>query len=343
MRLQRDRQPPRYLGRRDQWRMLALVALFGMVLLCYRSARDPRNWDWFAALSQPPSDESTEDSENLNFTVRPLSISDELRISLATDDPKSLDVDDPTDPSALPPELFNDVHDNQLGTTRPEQDAITTILDKVRTLSSEQLDVEAMKDVVHASLIQDPDNYRGRLITLRGTLWRYGPAARGDPDDSTDDVYEAWMFTSDSGNRPYRWLLVEPVSGVSPGDQLDVEVEVTGYFVKRYAYLTGDGTNVAPMLVGRTMRVVRTAPVALPESDSGLGRLALWFFIVLGLAFAGLLLRFVISDRRYRAGRLHQLADARLDAHPEDIAALEDLETVDPGTMFASQDSHADS
>lgn len=341
MRFSNESHPTRYNNPRDRRKMLLLVVLLGLVWFAFRWAQNPRNWDWFAQMSGvDATGGDVPRLEELDFRVQPDPSEslgpDEFPVELAAADAT---VDVPEDEAEsgveLPAGLLDEMQDNRVGALRKERPAIDYIIEKVRGSRLADLEQASESDVAFTVLMVQTDEHRGRLITLRGTLWRLELFDGGEEDAVDDELYEAWMFTADSGDNPVRLLLTEIPEGLSTGDRLDREVLFTGYFVKRYGYVSEGGQHVAPMLIGKTLRVIR--PAAVPEPGHvrrDLGRYVLIFFTVMASIFGLIIWRFTRSDREFSSSRLQEIADSRLDARSEDLAALGDLETVDPSQAF---------
>ncbi|REK20688.1 MAG: hypothetical protein DWQ41_23865 [Planctomycetota bacterium] len=319
--------------------MLILVVLLGVVWFAYREAQDPRNWELFLRLSGvEPAEEVVPRLEELDFRVRPEPNDSlapgEFRVELAAAEESEIVAESNTG-TDLPEGLLEGMQDNRVGSLRREQPAINHIVEKVRNLSLAELEQASEPDVAFTVLMVQTDEHRGRLITLRGTLWKLQVLAAGETEGTEGDLYEAWMFTPDSGNNPVRLLLTEIPAELQPGDRIDKEVLFTGYFVKRYGYVSQGGQHVAPMLIGKTLRVIQPAAAPPPGRIGGeLGRYAVGFFLVMACIFGLIIWRFTASDREFASGRLREIADSRLDARSEDLAALSELETVDPDRVF---------
>lgn len=328
------------MNRRDRRRVFLMVALLGGVMILFQQVRKPENWHWFSALTEGSSPNAAPSLDEVDFRVRQGNAAreaDELRVELAAGEQSPAREGDATSDTDIrvPEELLEEIEDNRLGALRREQPALEFMLQKARELPEEQLAAAAEQDVAFTVLMLQPEQYRGRIIRLQGTLRRYGLLPRRAPDEDPSPVHEAWLFTPDAGNNPTRVLLAEPNDDIPAGDQLSIRVEVVGYFFKRYGYVTQEGEHVAPMLVGKSLRVIPAPPLPAPERVSrDLGRFALTFFVAIGCVFALMVWRFWASDRRFRRSRLKELADTRLAARHEDLAALQDLPTIDPNQIF---------
>jgi hypothetical protein len=350
VRFQRHETPPPYLNRRDQFRLLALVALAGLVMVAIDLAANPQNWNW---LFNPGG------AGGRNAAHAPVLDEVDFRVKESDHEPlppgvflAEAETDADVVPeagaapvanrTALPAELFENVEDNRLGPLRREQPAIDHIVARLRELSQAELEAAARDDVAFTVLMLHSDDYRGKLLTIDGALWDLRLLQAGDPDDPRDNVYEGWVLTADSGNNPYRVLVTELPPGLQPGKQLDVKVQATGYFFKLYGYAAQSGQHVAPMLIAKTFRTF--PPPAVPPDRIGkeLGRYALGFILIVGGVFAVILWWFSVSDRKFRHSHMQELAEARLDARQEDIAALQELDTLDPHKLFADHEQQTE-
>lgn len=328
------------MNRRDRRRMFMMVLLLGGVIIAFQQVKNPDNWQWFTALSGGEQQPQQPELRELDFRVRPdprPPTPDELRVELAaaevSDIPEVADDELPT--LDIPADVLHPIEDNRMGALRREQPAIQYVLERVRSTSQQELNDAAESDVAFTVLMVRPDDYRGRLVKLRGVLRQYGPLQGLELGDGDSPLYEAWIVTREGGNNPVRVLLTEPVQGIEPGKQLSAEVEVAAYFFKRYGYVTQDGDHVAPMLIGRSLELIPVQPLPNPERVShDLGRFALGFFLVMGCVFGLIVWRFAASDRRFRRSRMQELADARLAARGEDLDALKHVDVIDPQNMF---------
>ncbi len=175
---------------------------------------------------------------------------------------------EPTDgANRLPPAWLAMMQDARLGLTPSEQIGLDRVLQHVRSQAATQLQSAATRQVEFASLHEHPEQYRGQLLEIEGTLWKLSLLAPGAPTRSSQEVYEAWLYTPDADNHPTRVLFTDLPPTLKPGERLNQPVQCAGYFIKRYGYKTPRGTHVAPLFVARTLTpisAVRVAPPAPP-------------------------------------------------------------------------------
>jgi hypothetical protein len=198
--------------------------------------------------------------------------------------------------------LLASVTDNTFGVTAAEKVAYDTLLAKARDLPLIELERNARTDVAFAVLMLEADRYRGEVLTVVGDIRRCQtiPASPAEPP-----TWEAWLFSADSGLNPYRVVLTDLPADVPCGDDLQppLRVRVTGYFFKRYSYATANDFHTAPLLLARTVTVLRQPNSAVPRptrySDS-LTYLAIG--ILASLLAVGVTVELIVR-RRSRRGR----------------------------------------
>lgn len=345
MRLPRSKAP-NYFNPRDRRKLLGLTFLLAMVVIGFGLASDPQNWHW---LTGPAPNEAKNGAKKRAAAktplVKPLA-DDELppdafRLvpgdaektgsprspavskSRAADHPPA-DAPPESYELALPRELLADVQDSSLGIRHKESAAYYALLAKARDIPLSVLERAARTDVSFVALYNDPELYRGQLITLDGELRRFTPLAAGENTENLDTVYEGWLFTEDGGRtNPFRVICTGKPPGLPVGTEVRERVRFTGYFFKRYGYPTQHGLNFAPLLLGKRMRW--TPPAAATGVERGSAPYVLATVVVLGLAFTGVVWWHAVHEKR-----LHQTELQRLREPPrEAIAALEGVETTD--------------
>ena len=176
-------------------------------------------------------------------------------------------------PESIPWEL---IEDNRLGVLRKELPVLNAVLERLQEETEPELRIVAINDVTHRMLMQSPETYRGRVLTLVGVLKRFQKNATAE----APDLFEGWLFTKDSGLEPIRILSLEAPPHLPQGTAISANVEVTGYFFKRYGYSTETTQHIAPMLVART---IHFKPIPRPPDQTPqVMNLLLW--VLLGLS-----------------------------------------------------------
>lgn len=231
----------------------------------------------------------------------------------------------PTFNLRIPPQWLKLVKDSTVGIRRDESPAYYEILAKVHEIPLNVLERAGRKDATFAGLFNDPEDYRGQLITLEGELRRFTQINAGPNDKQLEHLYEGWMFTEDGGrSNPFRIVCTEKPEGMSEGEQVRERVRFTGYFFKRCSYVTPHGLHSTPMLLGHRLRWIRPTHVTTNQHPY----LALYVasgVALLGGAFASVLWWYSRSERQTHATQMQRVLEPGKDA----FASLKNLRATD--------------
>lgn len=339
MRLQPKPSKTPYLNRGDQFRLLAMCSMLFLVLWAFREAANPKTWAWIARSADETAEIDERDLRDISYLIHDetqhLKPDEFIGSVMAEAAPAATEDSLATAANlALDPKLFSPVKDQTIGwRSRDELKSLHFVLDQVRSLSAADMRAAARDDVGFRFLNQEPDKFRGQLIHLTGLLWQLEVFEEGDAELGIAPVYTGWMFTDDSGNKPWMVLLTELPVGLDLGAKLDRPVRVTGYFFKRFGYETaGDQLNVAPLLVAKTFELP-----PLPEVDRKRTNEATLYVVgalVFSLAFLGVIvLLYMRSDRQFAGSRLAELAKADVP-QSLDPDLLKQIQTTDPSAAI---------
>jgi hypothetical protein len=142
-----------------------------------------------------------------------------------------------------------------------------------------------------------------------------------------DQLYEAWIFTPESGKNPYRVVCTSLPSEIPQGEWLEkpIPIRVTGYFLKRCGYSAPNksGFHIAPLLLSKSLQPisVRTSTVM----DLWYAPYVFWFVILVIVLLVFSMWRFSIGTRKFHNSTLKRLTEAP----QESIAALDGIHTED--------------
>lgn len=346
MRFQRDSAPTPYLNRKDQYRMLGLLGMLFLVVLAIDFARRPENWAWMF-----PDEQQQQELRELSLDDLDFNVLEPENGNLAPDtfravpnDERPLNLTDlGLNVAQIPPELLEEVQDRRVGLLRSEAEAMTRVLNRVRTLSQTELEEAAASDIGFRVVFTDAEQHRGRLIRLDALLWRLQPYPHGDPETTEDDLWQAWMFTSDSGKNPWVAFLAEKPDELEIGEGINRPVQVVGYFFKNYGYATNEGLHIAPMLIAKSLKL-QPLPELADNTTENLSLYVFTFLMTIGMLFGLMIWWFVRSDRKFDRSRLAQIADERHPVSPELIAELSKHAPFDPTQLRIgeSEPSQAD-
>jgi hypothetical protein len=352
--------------------MLALVGLLCLVMVAIQLAARPSAWYWLLPPEQSQSAPASEASrqvplEELDFRVREQTrepLPPDVFRAVANEDLSAADPEETAaDPAAgfeqheyasdgertsgaafatedlsIPPAALKGIQDNTVGIRRAEVDAYHQMLATISRLPEDLRREHVDEEVAFTVIMLQPDEYRGRLVGITGDLHRLNEIPVMENDVGIDRLYEGWMYTEDSGNNPWRFVCAALPQGVRSGTlSLPQRIHVEGYFFKRTGYASEGGQHVAPTLLARSFEVLPPPISAAPQMQSQMRN---WMLGLIGLVIVGLgvmIAWFVAADRRYAGSRLHELATSRLDADPQQLEALKQLDTQDWSQLFANQ------
>jgi hypothetical protein len=156
----------------------------------------------------------------------------------------------------------------------PEYEAYKYLLAFSHRMPIAEMARHYRKDLTYVHLFEEPAKNRGQLVRVRGVLRmldRYDPL-RVLANDGVQDLYEAWVLDRDQGFQNFVCVLTtEKPPGIEIGKDLNKEVEVYGYFYKRWRYPTRDmGTNRRPVNRDVPMIMGKIQPYTEPaEAASG--------------------------------------------------------------------------
>ena len=288
-----------------------MVGMLMIVILGVEFTARPESWYWLTGPLAEEDGRRSNDSKDA-----PVPLQEEplppgaFRLAAAVpaaepaeNSPRVVDAD----PARLDPELVAGVHDNSLGIRNDESAAYYKILAQARRFSQTELDSAAADHVTFAQMNADPDDFRGRLITLRGRLKRLTPIPALENDFGIETVYEAWIVTPDSGSDPILLHFTEIADGTPTGMNLDVGCRFTGYFFKKYAFVARDGLHITTMLLGKRLEGL---PVAAKTPEFGLAPYIVALAVFMGSVLVFAVWRYSVGDRRFRRAHLARIQQA---------------------------------
>jgi hypothetical protein len=178
-------------------------------------------------------------------------------------------------PTPLAPDLQIDpgqlevIRDNTL--ERPEErEVFLRLLSILKRASAEQLDAASIGRITYAQLQRQPNQYRGKLVTIQGTVRRATTAPPPKNDLGIDRYYQLWIEPGDAPSWPIVVVCLDLPAGFPIGQQVSAEGEITGFFFKRWAYMAQDQLRTAPALLARTVRWEReSGPVPQASARPG--------------------------------------------------------------------------
>lgn len=307
-----------YFSRKEQRKLLTLVLLLGGMVVLISYAADPSSWAWFALLAndQAPPLAAAEDQPIDTRLARRIE-ADEPGI-IRAEAPRP--AEDNADVRRLPQvdvELLRSIRDDT--TFRgDEHAAFYHLLSILKDSPQDSIHGASTGHVSFTQLFRQPGEYRGELVTVRGTVHTVELLQATKNSAGIVDYFRVGLEPVDQANPIIIYLLELPPE-FPTGRKLGEPAEITGFFFKRWAYGAGDGIRVAPLLLAKT---IDWKPEAKPEvvlpSRTKLLAIASGIVVIVSLLLALLWQR--------RQSRTLAILQAREDV-PQRIASLAGLET----------------
>lgn len=201
-----------------------------------------------------------------------------------------------------------------------DKDAWFRALDRLRQSAPGALQRASAGPVSYVQLFEQPEVYRGKLVTVRGQARLAYRVPAPENIYGIDHYYIFWLKPAAGPNAPLVvYALQTPPGFPAIADKqeggettLNEEVEFTGYFFKRYAYASRGGATTAPLLLARTPTWQPAAEAASngtePRGLPTVGFLLLALFVA--LAVAGCVTALVyLRGRGSSAGNWHKHAE----------------------------------
>ncbi len=323
--------PPNYLARREQRRLLLLVALLGLVVFLMSQVADPARWAWMWAGGEQTPQAPPEQPVPADYDTR-----------VRPDDPEQLPLgtflarpDEPPEPGpqgayfpGVKPELLEEVRDHAV-LRGAENEAWFHLLDVLQESEQSALEKASLGRVGFIQLYEQPSIYRGKLVTVRGVAKRSFDLQAPQNEYGIESYYQLWLQPEGGPASPiviYALDLPEDfpssrIAGSTGVRNIHAPIEVTGFFFKDWAYSTGEAILSAPLVVAKTIDWEKPVEVA----QEPVRQTTVWILVAvgaaIGLAAAGMI---YLSSRQAPSAKIGTLA-ARYQAESLDRLQDEDL------------------
>lgn len=181
--------------------------------------------------------------------------------------------------------------------------------------------------ITMTQLIAQPDLYRGKLITTRGTVRRVIQTDAAENELGIQHYYQLWLQPADNPLSPMVVYCLHLPKGFPLGNTINEEVQLTGYFFKIWAYQGQQKVEAAPLLLARE---IRWSPRPVRETNPVKPR-DLWIVAAAALGLAGVMV--VIVRRRERGDRLREPGQKPRRLQPPRDEALDELDDPSDGVQ----------
>jgi hypothetical protein len=184
---------------------------------------------------------------------------------------------------------------------RPAESAAWQLIEgRLNSVDPAELRQQSLGTIGYTQLFQQPEVYRGKVITVRGTV-KYASRAR--------ERYALWIMPHEGPTSPIVVYATElppdfPQIERLPGGQLtrlNEAVTIHGIVLKRGSYHAQDGPRSAPVVLAKMPEWTRATVAAATSSRYGLTTGWLWPTVATAFVLAAM---FVLVTRSVSEGRL---------------------------------------
>ena len=247
-----DTQRKSGLSSRDRLRLWLLVGCLAMVLFAMRQ------------LQRPETAERIGQVFGANSTSKPNSAIDGPTSFVSTTSEATLpkQPSEGTQDTATPPASETnspEIKDNTY--LRPqERDVWFDTFEQLAGMTAEQLRADSLGNIAYAQFIQQPDEYRHQVVTLRGWVVREELKHPGKNRLGVESYHRLWLQPEGGGQWPFVVFCRTLPEQFPRGDGLRAQVEVDGLFFKNWSYSFDGGLGLAPVVLAN--EVVWSKPKA---------------------------------------------------------------------------------
>ena len=202
---------------------------------------------------------------------------------------------------------------------------------RLKSIDPQQL-TDQSELVNYVQLFSQPAEFRGELVKLRGTArWAYRLKSQSTWLD-TENYVVLGILPNDGSNAPlvvycsdvpHRFPTIGPADSNGRGTVLDEDLEVAGFFFKRWLHRSQEGTTLSPLVLGKVITWQATADTAPASTPSHPPPSMIWSSVLAMMILAALI-----------AGAVYRNSSKRLTTTSRKQPAT--LPTIDPSNIGGS-------
>jgi hypothetical protein len=285
-------------ARNSRRRLLGIVFLLGLVVILTGRSRDPSVWRWIDRVVTP--EQATSGDLPIDNRLEGAGRSTTLPADtfLMPLERKPVTLARPAGSSGYFPGVdiadFEGIRDDA-PSSRDEQAVTLRLLQILDQTDAKELAEASQGSVTYAQLFRQSDQYRGRLVTVSGMVRRVNRLQLSERGGGLRRYYQVWLWPTDNPTAPLVIYCLNLPAGFPTGMKVAEQAEVTGFFLKRWAYSARDSLRTAPELLAKTLHWDKR-PMMVAEEPAETWMIA-W---VAGIAVAGALLAAWLVQARTR-------------------------------------------
>lgn len=273
---------------RQRWRLWMLLVALGLVLVTMRKLNSPNTARRLGQIFGAPEVATQQQQPVHQFVlgggekIKPPVIAAEKNAA-----EKNIVGEDASDALSL-------VKDNTY--FRPaESEAWFGLFGRLQEMNAQQLSEEGLGEVTYVQLLEQPEFYRGRVVTVRGTLRREEVERPAENTLGIETYHRLVIQPRGGGHWPFVVYCLELPSGFPRGEDLQAPIAVTGFFFKNWSYAWQEGLGIAPVVLASHVDWQPTVVAPVRRAPSGQN---LTTAIVAACLFAALTVYLVLRNTR---------------------------------------------
>ncbi len=302
---------------------MMLVGSLGLVLVLMMRAADPETWRWIAPDEIPDAqpaagnqDEAPIPDEEIRVPRKAVAgdngtdgefrlVADRRPATPYTLGEKGNGNDEKkTSELWASPQALADVEDSS-PFRASDFDAWSQIYDRLGDANAQQLSSENAPLVQFSQLFQQSKLYRGKLVTIEGTIRRCVKLPPNKLDERAGNLWQMWVF-SGAENNPIVVYCIHLPDGFPVGNQINEKASFQAVYFKKWVYAAQGGTMTAPLLLARNVNWQ-----ASPETRREITAREIYFGIAVVLLGAIAIVGFIWWNNRNRDSRAEQIVRHR--------------------------------
>jgi hypothetical protein len=239
LRFSNNPKPRNYFSRREQWRLLVLVMSLGLIIVLIGQTRKEQNWRWLERLANQPESPASATKDKAAESIKP-------------------------EATAAPPlprdGYFPGVTAEELETIRDkapfvpgEREVWFHLFAVLEKTDASAIRKASVGSTTRLQLTEQSEEFRGRLVTVRGTIRRAFWVTAPANDRGIGGYYQTWLQPDDSPDSPMMVYCLHLPDGFPTGMETAERVEATGFYFKRRLYNAQSGLELAPVVLARTL------------------------------------------------------------------------------------------
>ncbi len=131
-------------------------------------------------------------------------------------------------------------------------EAWSQIFDRMRDATAQDLSAEHAPLVQFGQLFQQSNLYRGKLVTIQGTIRRCVKLPPNPLDERAGNLWQLWVF-SGGDNSPIVIYSMNLPEGFPVGNEIHESASLQAVYFKKWVYAAKGGTMTAPLLLARNI------------------------------------------------------------------------------------------